>query len=47
GLPEVPEQDDCARRWDQANVEAFHGEYGDYLLNKEAKVFPQLRRDLL
>ncbi|WP_241234836.1 hypothetical protein, partial [Pseudomonas aeruginosa] len=23
------------------------GEYGDYLLNKVAKVFPQLRRDLL
>ncbi len=47
GLPEVPEQDDSARRWDQANVHAFHGEYGDYLLNKVAKVFPQLRRDLL
>ncbi|WP_240989008.1 hypothetical protein, partial [Pseudomonas aeruginosa] len=28
-------------------VHAFHGEYGDYLLNKVAKVFPQLRRDLL
>lgn len=35
-------EDDSATRWDQANVHAFHGRYGDYLLNKVGKVFPQL-----
>ena len=34
--------DDSALRWDQANVHAFGGTYGDYLLDKVAKVFPQL-----
>ena len=26
--------DDSASRWDQANVHAFSGTYGDYVLNK-------------
>ncbi|THU01993.1 isopenicillin N synthase family oxygenase [Lampropedia puyangensis] len=47
GLPEVPDSDDSATRWDQANVHAFNGIYGDYLLSKVAKVFPQLRNDVL
>lgn len=47
GLPVVEQQDDSAARWDQANVHAFHGEYGDYLLNKVSKVFPHLRREVL
>lgn len=47
GLPAVEHQDDSAQRWDQANVHAFHGEYGDYLLDKVSKVFPQLRTNLL
>jgi polar amino acid transport system ATP-binding protein len=34
--------DDSASRWDKANVHAFHGTYGDYVLNKVGKVFPQL-----
>jgi len=47
-LPGVPEpSDDSATRWDRANVHAFHGSYGDYLLAKVAKVFPQLRREVL
>jgi len=46
-LPGVESSDDSATRWDQANVHAFHGTYGDYLLAKVAKVFPQLRREVL
>lgn len=39
--------DDAAERWDQASVHAFEGTYGDYLLGKVAKVFPELRREVL
>lgn len=39
--------DDKERRWDKASVHQFRGTYGDYLLNKVSKVFPQLRRDVL
>ena len=39
--------DDSASRWDQANVHAFAGTYGDYLLGKVSKVFPDLRREVL
>jgi hypothetical protein len=39
--------DDSATRWDHANVHAFDGIYGDYLLTKVAKVFPQLREAVL
>jgi isopenicillin N synthase-like dioxygenase len=34
-------------RWDHANVHAFQGTYGDYLLNKVARVFPELRQKVL
>jgi isopenicillin N synthase-like dioxygenase len=34
-------------RWDNQNPHAFTGTYGDYLLSKVAKVFPQLHRDVL
>ncbi len=34
---------DKAERWDQASVHEFEGTYGDYLLGKVAKVFPQLK----
>jgi len=33
---------DRAERWDRASVHEFDGTYGDYLLSKVAKVFPQL-----
>jgi isopenicillin N synthase-like dioxygenase len=36
--------DDSGERWDNANVHAFTGAYGDYLLAKVAKVFPELAR---
>ena len=34
-------------RWDRANVHAFNGRYGDYLLAKVSQVFPQLRDEVL
>jgi isopenicillin N synthase-like dioxygenase len=33
---------DRAQRWDNASVHDFEGTYGDYLMGKVAKVFPQL-----
>jgi isopenicillin N synthase-like dioxygenase len=39
--------DDHATRWDGASVHAFEGSYGDYVLGKVGKVFPDLRRALL
>ena len=33
-------------RWDSASVHDFEGTYGDYVLGKVAKVFPQLRREV-
>ena len=40
-------RDNRAERWDQASVHAFEGSYGDYLLSKVAKVFPQLQKEVL
>ena len=34
---------DRAERWDGASVHEFEGTYGDYLLEKVGKVFPQLK----
>ena len=39
--------EDRAARWDGANIHAFDGTYGDYLLGKVSKVFPELRREVL
>jgi isopenicillin N synthase-like dioxygenase len=39
--------DDRAARWDHASVHAFEGTYGDYLLAKVGRVFPQLRQAVL
>lgn len=47
GLADAPARDDSAERWDQANVHAFNGRYGDYLLGKVSKVFPQLSSNVL
>lgn len=47
GLAGAAAEDDSARRWDRANVHAFNGRYGDYLLAKVSKVFPQLRNEVL
>jgi isopenicillin N synthase-like dioxygenase len=40
-------QDNRDERWDHASVHEFHGTYGDYLLNKISKVFPELQRKVL
>jgi isopenicillin N synthase-like dioxygenase len=34
-------------RWDRASVHDFIGTYGDYLLSKVSKVFPELGREVL
>ena len=39
--------DNKSERWDHASVHEFQGTYGDYLLGKVSKVFPQLRREVL
>ena len=39
--------DNRDERWDRASVHEFHGTYGDYLLSKVSKVFPELRREVL
>ncbi len=41
---EPPSDDD---RWDHASVHDFQGTYGEYLLNKVGKVFPELRQAAL
>ena len=45
--PNLPIEDDHKLRWDQASVHDFSGTYGDYILGKVSKVFPQLQRDVL
>ena len=39
--------DDQDQRWDRASIHEFSGTYGDYLLGKVSKVFPQLRGEVL
>jgi isopenicillin N synthase-like dioxygenase len=39
--------DDRDERWDRASVHEFRGTYGDYLLGKVGKVFPELRSTVL
>ena len=50
-VPPLPDRaaasEDGHRRWDGQDLRAFTGTYGDYLLGKVAKVFPQLRQDVL
>lgn len=45
-LPGRDAEDDSALRWDKANVHAFTGTYGDYLLGKVGKVFPDLAENV-
>jgi isopenicillin N synthase-like dioxygenase len=50
-IPPLPDlaaaADDGRRRWDGQDLRAFTGTYGDYLLGKVSKVFPQLGRGVL
>ena len=38
---------DGADRWDGASVHDWSGTYGDYLLTKVGRVFPDLRNEVL
>ncbi|MGH8587042.1 MAG: isopenicillin N synthase family dioxygenase [Gammaproteobacteria bacterium] len=40
-------RDDKHERWDRASVHEFSGTYGEYLLGKVSKVFPELERSVL
>jgi polar amino acid transport system ATP-binding protein len=46
-LAQLPVADDRNLRWDHANVHDFQGTYGDYLLQKVSKVFPQLTQEVI
>jgi isopenicillin N synthase-like dioxygenase len=46
-LPGFVASDDNDRRWDKSNLHAFSGTYGDYLLGKVSKVFPELARKVV
>ncbi|MEX0813527.1 MAG: hypothetical protein WD048_15010 [Chitinophagales bacterium] len=39
-------QDDFHQLWDKENVHSFDGTYGEYLLQKTGKVFPNLKEGL-
>lgn len=45
--PSAPISDDARERWDGTSVHDWRGTYGEYLLSKVAKVFPELGRDKL
>jgi isopenicillin N synthase-like dioxygenase len=40
-------RDNKDERWDRASVHELRGTYGDYLMSKVSKVFPELRREVL
>ena len=40
-------QDDRETRWDSESVHDFRGTYGEYLLGKVGKVFPDLKRNVI
>ncbi len=42
-----PAVDDREERWDHASVHEFEGTYGDYILGKVSKVFPELRGSVM
>jgi isopenicillin N synthase-like dioxygenase len=42
-----PPPDDARARWDGASPHLWQGTYGDYLLAKVARVFPELGREVL
>ncbi len=41
-----PAERDAAERWDRASVHTLRGTYGDYLLSKVSRVFPDLAAEL-
>ena len=47
GLSDEAATNDPGSRWDHASVHEFSGTYGEYLLGKVSKVFPELSDDVL
>ncbi len=45
--PRITMGDDRDERWDRSSVHAFRGTYGEYLLSKVSKVFPELGDEVL
>jgi isopenicillin N synthase-like dioxygenase len=45
-VPGAAIMDDKHERWDQTSVHEFRGTYGDYILAKVSKVFPELGRQV-
>lgn len=43
----IPISDNWQQRWDASSVHLFEGSYGDYVLHKVGKVFPELRQKAL
>lgn len=41
-----PVDDDRDERWDRASVHEFSGTYGEYLLSKVSRVFPELQEEV-
>jgi isopenicillin N synthase-like dioxygenase len=39
--------DEAAARWDRENVHTFEGTYGDYIMRKVSRVFPELQQNVL
>ena len=46
-VKKVDTKDDKEERWDRTSVHEFEGTYGDYVLGKVSKVFPELRRSVM
>ena len=40
-----PPADDASRRWDAVSVHAWAGKYGEYLVSKVSKCFPELFKE--
>jgi len=38
---------DASRRWDKASPQSFRGKYGEYMVKKMSKLFPDLEQQLL
>jgi len=45
-FPGAPPDDDADRRWDGTSLRSLTGTYGDYLLGKVSKVFPDLAAEI-
>jgi isopenicillin N synthase-like dioxygenase len=45
--PPTPDRDDRDSRWDGESVHAFQGTYGEYVMAKVSRVFPELQRAVL